>query len=200
MRVGARFALSVLLVSPASSAAGLEDALGRHRGKVVVLNFWASWCAPCRNEIPLLVRVQREYGPRGVQVVGASIDEPEDREQAEAFARRMGIRYPVWYGRTTEDMKPWRLATAVPATAVFDREGRLVFRLIGEIGEADLVPRLEWLLGGRQGEAPPELRLPAGITPEHFAEHEAGAEEGEEHHHEEEAQPTESEGGSAVPT
>jgi thiol-disulfide isomerase/thioredoxin len=191
-----------LLFSARPAAAELQHDLERYRGKVVVLNFWATWCAPCRDEIPLLVRIQREYGAKGgVQVIGASIDEPGDRESAEAFVRRMRINYPVWYGRTTEDMKPLRLATAIPATAVFDRDGRPVFRIIGEVKEADLTSRLDWLLAGRTGEAPAELMLPPGVTPEHFAEHEAGKEEGEDHDHGHEGEAhADSEGGSAVPT
>jgi thiol-disulfide isomerase/thioredoxin len=183
-----------------AGAADLQRDLERYRGKVVVLNFWATWCAPCRDEIPLLVRIQREYGPKGVQVIGASIDEPADRESAEAFVRRMRINYPVWYGRTTEDMMPLRLATSIPATAVFDRDGRPVFRIIAEVKEADLNSRLDWLLGARTGAAPAELMLPPGVTPEHFAEHEAGEEEGEGHEHGHEGEAHESEGGSAVPT
>jgi thiol-disulfide isomerase/thioredoxin len=202
MRARVRLSVAIVLfLGAAPAAADLERDLQRYRGKVVVLNFWATWCAPCRDEIPLLVRIQREYAPKGVQVIGASIDEPGDRESAEAFVRRMRISYPVWYGRTTEEMKPLRLATSIPATAVFDREGRLAFRLIGEIREADLTSRLDWLLGAARDETPAELVLPAGVTPEHFAEHEAGEEEGEghDHGHEGEAR-AESEGGSAVPT
>jgi thiol-disulfide isomerase/thioredoxin len=195
IRRALRAILLASLAAPAA-AAGVPGDLQPYRGKVVVLNFWASWCAPCRAEIPVLVRLQRDYGPRGVQVIGASIDEPESRDAAEAFARRMGVDYPVWHGRSTADMAALRLATSIPATAVFDRDGRLAFRLIGEAREVDLSARLEWLLGPRAGQPPPELLLPAGITPEHFAEHEAGEEEGEDHHDEHEGE----EGGSAVPT
>lgn len=193
--------VATLLFSGARpGAADLRRDLERHKGSVVVLNFWATWCGPCRKEIPLLVRIQREYGPKGVRVIGASVDEPEHRERAEAFARRMRVNYPVWYGRTTEEMKPLRLATSLPATAVFDREGRLAFRIIGEITETDLVPRLDWLLGTGGQETPAELVLPPGITPEHFAEHEAGEEEGEGHDHAEAGEAHSDEGGSAVPT
>ena len=181
-------------VLPAASAPG-DLALDQYRGKVLVLNFWASWCAPCRKEMPLLVRLQTEYGARGVQVLGPSIDEPEDRDDAEDFARAMGVNYPVRYGYTTEDMKPLGLATAVPATAIFDRDGRRMFRIIGEVHEEAIRPRLEWLLGDRTAAAPPELVLPPGVTPEHFALHEAGTEEDEHHEGEHEE-----EGGSAVPT
>jgi thiol-disulfide isomerase/thioredoxin len=158
-----------------------------------VLNFWATWCKPCRAEIPTLVEVQHRFAAQGVQVIGASIDEPEDRKTAEKFVREMGINYPVWFEFTTGHMMPLRLATSIPATAIFDHNGQRVFRIIGEATKKDLAERLEWLLGDRTAPAPAELVLPAGITPEHFKEHEEGK---EDEHQEEVARET----GSAVPS
>jgi thiol-disulfide isomerase/thioredoxin len=189
--------LALLTAVPPAAESRLLP-LDRHRDKIIVLNFWATWCAPCRKEIPLLVRLQKEYGPRGVQVVGASIDEPDDRELAERFVRDKHVNYPVWYGHTTEDMKPLGLATSIPATAIFDRDGRRVFRIIGEVHEEVIRGRLEWALGDRHAAAPPELVLPPGVTLEHFARHEAGEEEDEDHDHH--AEVADAEGGSAVPT
>ena len=189
---------SCLAGTAAPVGAGAVD-LAPYRGKLVVLNFWATWCAPCQREMPLLLRVQEQYGPRGVQVVGASIDEPEDRRAVEKFVRDRGVRYPVSYGHTTEDMKPLGLATAIPATAIFDRDGRRAFRIIGEIEEQVIRSRLDWLAGDRTAARPAELVLPPGVTPEHFAQHEAGVEEDEDEHHAE-SRHGEEEGGSAVPT
>jgi thiol-disulfide isomerase/thioredoxin len=197
--MAARLLCTLALVAVLPSAGEPSELhLDRYSGKVVVLNFWATWCAPCRREIPLLVRVQTEYGPRGVQVVGPSIDEPEDRATAERFARDMRVNYPVLYGHTTGDMKPLGLATAIPATAIFDRDGKRLFRIIGEVHEDAIRSRLNWLLSNRAATAPPELVLPPGVTPEHFAQHEAGIEEDEDEHHAEGSH--EEEGGSAVPT
>jgi thiol-disulfide isomerase/thioredoxin len=190
--------LVLTLLSTVAAAESRSLPLDRHRDKIVVLNFWATWCVPCRKEIPLLVRLQNEYGPRGVQIVGASIDEPEDLDLAERFVRDRRVNFPVWYGHTTEDMKPFGLATSIPATAVFDRDGTRAFRIIGEVHADVIRSRLEWLLGDRAAEAPPELVLPPGVTPEHFARHEAGEEEDEDEHHAGEGQGEE--GGSAVPT
>jgi thiol-disulfide isomerase/thioredoxin len=190
----------VSIAHAASFAVADSLPLDRYEGRILVLNFWASWCAPCRKEIPLLVRLQNEYGPRGVQVVGASIDEPEDRELAERFVRDRHVSYPVWYGLTTEDMKPLGLATAIPATAIFDRDGRRAFRIIGEVHGEAIRPRLDWLLGDRTAQAAPELVLPPGVTPEHFALHEAGEEEAEEGHDHHGEMADAGEGGSAVPT
>jgi len=84
-------ALSIVALLTGSSAIPQEAVPEAHRGQVVVLNYWASWCAPCRKEMPLLASIQREYGPRGVQLIGVSIDEPHDRKDAQAFARRVGV-------------------------------------------------------------------------------------------------------------
>jgi thiol-disulfide isomerase/thioredoxin len=191
--------LAALATGPSAAAVPDSPPLDRHHGRILLLNFWATWCAPCRKEIPLLVRLQSEYGPRGVQVVGASIDEPEDRELAERFVRDRRVNYPVWYGHTTEDMKPFGLATSIPATAIFDRDGRRMFRIIGEVHEETIRTRLAWMLGDRTAEAPSELVLPPGVTREHFAQHEAGEEEDEDHDHHAEVADA-GEGGSAVPT
>jgi len=183
-------ALAILLsAGPADVSAPPE--LSAYAGRIVVLNAWASWCAPCRKEMPLLADLDSEYGPRGVQVVGASIDEPEDEMEARRFAQRAGVRYPLLLGWTTARMTTLLLGDAVPATAIFDRDGRLVFRLIGELRDADLRARLEWLLGDRASECPADVVVPNGITVDHFREHHESGEE-----HEEESE----ERGSAVPT
>src|SRR6185295_11644615 len=80
-------------------AAGFRDLQGRPRslgefqGKVVVLNFWATWCAPCREEMPAFERLQAKWGGRGVQFVGVSA---EDASKVQDFAKRIGITYPLW--------------------------------------------------------------------------------------------------------
>jgi hypothetical protein len=149
--------------------------------------------------MPLFAEISRRYGARGIRVLGASIDEAQDRPAARRLARELGIRYTVWYDGSTEDMKRLRLGTAVPATVILDRDDQARFRVIGEVKEPDLTARLDWLLSDRTAEAPAELALPAGVTAEHFAEHEAGESE-DEHAHEHAKETTVAEAGSAVPT
>src|SRR5688572_2471059 len=171
-------ALASCLLATALAATPQDTAPDAYRGQIVVLNYWASWCAPCKREMPLLEAIQREYGPRGIQLIGVSIDEPEDRKDAQAFARRVGVSYPQRFDGTTAEMVERKLGDAVPATVIFDRDGAPVFRLVGEIHAADLRQRLDWLLGGRSEARPDELALPAGISAEHFREHhEAGESE-----------------------
>lgn len=169
----------------------LDAALESRRGRVVIVNFWASWCAPCKKEMPLLGRVALEYQDRGVDVVAASIDEPADFGDARAFLRKRGLEFPSIYGLTTQDMIARKLGDAVPATVILDREGVARFRLIGEMQEADLRARIEATLAGRF--ELPEIVVPSGMTVEHFVEdHEKGEAEGHDEHGEEE-------GGSATP-
>jgi len=137
--------------------------LQEYKGKIVVLNFWAAWCKPCKKELPMLLELQRQFQAQGVQFVGANTDEAKDRAKADTFLNRLGMNYPVWFGFSDEEMRPMGLGSSIPATAVFDREGNRAFRLIGELKKKDLVERLEWLLGLRAGKPPKELLLPFGL-------------------------------------
>lgn len=177
----------------APAAPDVSSALGLAKGRIVVLNFWASWCAPCVREMPLLARLSREYGPKGVDVIAPSIDDAEERDAARAFVRRHALPFTIVYGATTADMIERRLGNSVPATVILDRSGEPRFRLVGEMKEKDLRARLDVLLeGGDSATALPEVVVPDGMTVEHFVkDHESGEAE-EEHAHEEE-------GGSATP-
>ncbi|HYP53387.1 MAG TPA: TlpA disulfide reductase family protein [Pyrinomonadaceae bacterium] len=146
--------------SPDAPALALADtggtprSLADYRGRVVVLNFWATWCVPCREEMPLLVALRNAYAARGVEVVGASADDESTRAKVVPFARELKLNFPVWVGATTDDMRRFGLGSALPATAVRDRDGRVVFRIMGPVTAAELRERVEWLLGDRKAQAP----------------------------------------------
>jgi thiol-disulfide isomerase/thioredoxin len=72
------------------------------RGKVVVLNFWATWCGPCKEEMPVLVDLEKVSGPNGIHFVGASLDEKDTRKNIPAFPKRSQVTYPVWVGATAD--------------------------------------------------------------------------------------------------
>jgi thiol-disulfide isomerase/thioredoxin len=133
--------------------ARLEDL----RGRIVILNFWATWCTPCREEMPMLTRLHEEYASRGVVVVGASTDDASTQRRVAPFLQRYRIGFPVWLGATTADMQRFALGTALPATAVLDAEGNLVGRILGPVEEADLRHRLAWLVGEPAGLPPKPL-------------------------------------------
>lgn len=108
--------------------------LEQYRGKVVILDFWATWCFPCRSSIPELVRLQKEFRPKGVQILGISLDHPKHTsDQAlKAFAEKFRINYPVLRGN--EKIKRdyfGSKAPKVPFHLVLDREGRIVEKQVG---------------------------------------------------------------------
>jgi thiol-disulfide isomerase/thioredoxin len=147
-------------MDPPRAALVLKDASGQrvrlsdYRGKVLVLNFWATWCGPCRDEIPMLVEMEKEDGSRGVVFVGASLDDARTSRQIPDFLERYGVKYPVWYGATGDDVARLGLGMAVPGTAFLDQEGRIVARVLGEMRRREIKERLDWLLGDWTGPAP----------------------------------------------
>lgn len=159
--------------------AGEQRSLSEYRGQVVVLNFWATWCMPCREEMPMLGRVAQRYAARGVAVIGASADAPETQEQIAPFVTELGLTFPIWTGATIEQMQAFGLGTALPATALLDAGGRIAFRILGPLDEHELVERIEWLLAAAEARGPmPEATLKT------FARHEAGhADDHEGHDH-----------------
>ncbi|HEV8487427.1 MAG TPA: TlpA disulfide reductase family protein [Blastocatellia bacterium] len=148
------------IVSPDEATLKLKDTGGRprslidHRGKIVVLNFWATWCKPCRDEIPILVSLDSRYRERGVDFICASADDSSTQKNVAGFARRLKIGFPVWVGATMDDIKRLGLGNSIPATVIIDRNGAVVGRILGPVGNADLQNRIEWLLGDRQTPAP----------------------------------------------
>lgn len=136
---------------------GHPQSLESYRGKIVVLNFWATWCEPCMEEMPMLVNAQKRYGERGVTVIAVSLDDASARAQVEKFVRKKKVKFPVWVGGTVEDLERLGLGEALPATAFFDAEGRLVGRVLGMLRRRDLGHRIEWMLGESKGEPPAPL-------------------------------------------
>jgi peroxiredoxin len=185
---------------------GTPRSLDEHRGSIVVLNFWATWCLPCREEMPIFVRVQEAYGDRGVQVIGASADEPAKRQAVARFAREHDLTFPVWINATTRDMERFDLGAVLPATAIIDAEGRIASRILGPVEEQDLTARIEWLLGERpEPPSPPPAALPAGAAHDRGPGEEGGPPGEEDHvHGPEEKKHTHGsvavEGGSLVPS
>ncbi|MBT8438646.1 MAG: TlpA family protein disulfide reductase [Gammaproteobacteria bacterium] len=113
--------------------------------KIVVLNFWASWCPPCRKETPAFIEVQSRY-PQQVQFVGIAID---DKGPVEDFADTYGINYPTLLG----DMSAIEISrqlgnrfSGLPFTAIFDQGGKLIYQQTGEVKKAELIEQIKALL------------------------------------------------------
>jgi thiol-disulfide isomerase/thioredoxin len=116
-----------------SALDGKDWDLASLRGKVVVVNFWASWCGPCVDELPVLNQLARK-DPAGVAVVGANFKEPLDT--IERFAAAHPFAYPVLRDRSGEMFKAWT-AGVMPTTILVDRQGRARWRSVGEIHAGD---------------------------------------------------------------
>lgn len=134
---------------------GADVRLRDYRGQIVVLNFWATWCGPCNEEMPMLVEAEKQYGPSGVIFIGASLDERKTTAHIPGFLSKHGITFPVWTGATGDDLAKLRMGEAVPATAFIDRGGLIVARVSGQLRETELKERIEWLLSDRSGAPPP---------------------------------------------
>lgn len=128
---------------------GRAHALAQWRGKVLVLNFWATWCPPCREEMPVFSRAQTNFGPQGVQVVGLSIDTPGNVARFEAASP---LSYPLLIGGVDllDLSAAWgNSAQAMPFTAFFGRDGALAAVHLGPLSEQALELQLRTLLGAR---------------------------------------------------
>ena len=131
---------------------GEQFSLADHRGEVVVLNVWASWCAPCRAEAPMLAAAARDLGPSGVQFVG--LDTRDSDTSARGFVDRFAIPYPNVIDRDGQlqllfsDTLP---PQAIPSTLVIDRAGRVAARALGLISESSLLGIVEPLLEEKVG-------------------------------------------------
>jgi thiol-disulfide isomerase/thioredoxin len=136
---------------------GQKVHLRDYRGKPVVLNLWATWCVPCREEMPMLVELEKEYAARGVMFIAASLDDRQTRSQIPEFLSKYNVGFTVWVGASTMDLDDLKLGPVVPATAFVDREGRIVARVMGQISRDELKERLDWLTGDGSGPAPNAL-------------------------------------------
>ena len=132
---------------------GADKSLAGYRGRVVVLNFWATWCEPCKKEMPDLAAIQNDYAPLGVQVIGAAGDDAADGAKVLKFTREFKVNFPVWVGAKTEDMERFGVGSVLPATVIIDRDGKIVWREIGIIKPAELRKQLDSLLLPKVNEA-----------------------------------------------
>jgi cytochrome c biogenesis protein CcmG/thiol:disulfide interchange protein DsbE len=104
--------------------------LQEHRGQVVLINLWASWCGPCREETPGLVRLYREAGPKGLEVVGLSLDVGE-REKVRAFVQRFEVPYPIVFPEPMSQLAD--TVEGLPTTILVDKDGRVAKTYVGAV-------------------------------------------------------------------
>jgi cytochrome c biogenesis protein CcmG, thiol:disulfide interchange protein DsbE len=136
-------------VMPALVLAQLDGGTWRmedHRGQVVLVNYWATWCGPCWEETPGLVRLSQELGPEGLAVVGVSVDEG-GRVKVQRFVDLFKVPYPVALEEAMSQMAQGM--AGVPTTILVDREGRVAKTYVGAVEERDFREDVNALLGER---------------------------------------------------
>jgi thiol-disulfide isomerase/thioredoxin len=156
-----RLAAALLAAScvPASAQPGLTPldeavytkALASNKGKVVLMDLWATWCAPCLEELPGLIKLDAKYRSRGFQLITISCDEPGDQAQAMRVLRENGAPMPAYLKQVKNDEnfinwldKKW--SGALPALFLYDRAGRMVKSFVGETDLAELEKAIQKLL------------------------------------------------------
>ena len=131
-----------LLATAFVDSRGTRRTLAQFPGKVVVLNFWATWCAPCREEMPAFTRLQARWAGAGVQFVGISA---EEADKVERFGRELAINYPLWSGGDEVREMSRRLgnpAAVLPHTVILGPGGEVLDLRVGPYTEAEMDVRL----------------------------------------------------------
>jgi thiol-disulfide isomerase/thioredoxin len=155
--------LTVIAGAESAPKLSLKDLSGRVqklsslRGNIVVLNFWATWCEPCQEELPRLSRLSQSYAGKNVQFMAVCIDAAKDREKVEPLLHRLHVDLDVWTGADLDTLEKFGLGNVVPGTMVIDEKGQVVTRVMGEARDEDVRTPLDWLIQGRIGPAPPPI-------------------------------------------
>ncbi|MDE3106223.1 MAG: TlpA family protein disulfide reductase [Acidobacteriota bacterium] len=164
----AAFALTLPLLLPVAYAASARPApelkattldgqprlLSGLRGQIVVLNLWATWCGPCRAELPRIARLGASYEGKGVHFVAVSIDDAKDRKKIAPFLEQQQIHMDAWVATGDDVLDRFQLGDMVPDTLILDQKGVIITRITGEVQDDDIRGVVDWLLGGRKGPAP----------------------------------------------
>ncbi len=132
--------------------AGYRTLLNQHSGKIILVDFWASWCEPCREEMPSLVKLARHYTPQGLRFVTVSIDGPGELVYAEKFLKAQGAPFPAYYKSAKNDERfitsvDRRWSGVLPALFFYGRDGKLVKSYLGETDAGTVEATVRELLG-----------------------------------------------------
>jgi thiol-disulfide isomerase/thioredoxin len=145
---GASFTKST--VAPDFSLESLDGKtmrLSDFRGKAVLLNFWATWCGPCKIEMPWFVDLQKQYGSQGLQIVGVAMDDGS-KEDIAKFARDMGVNYPILIGKESVGDQ-YGGVPALPESFIIARDGKIVDKIVGLRGKSEIEDSIKKALNAR---------------------------------------------------
>jgi peroxiredoxin len=132
-----------------NSLDGKRIKLSDYRGKAVLLNFWATWCSPCKVEMPWFVDLQKKYGDDGLVILGVAMDDSDTPKIAQ-FASEMGVNYPVLLG-TDKVSEEYGDVEFLPTSFYIDREGRIVGKGTGLLGRGEIEENVRKALASRAG-------------------------------------------------
>jgi thiol-disulfide isomerase/thioredoxin len=127
-----------------TNIAGEDVSLSDYRGKVVIVDFWATWCPPCRRGIPDLILIQNEYKNK-VVVIGISLDQANTKAGVPEFAKRMGINYPIVYFND-KVINDFGGVAAIPTTFIIDQKGNIVKKMVGLYPKSEYEKELKNLI------------------------------------------------------
>jgi cytochrome c biogenesis protein CcmG, thiol:disulfide interchange protein DsbE len=127
--------------------------LQQYQGKVVLVNFWATWCEPCKSEIPMLIGLREKYGPRGFEILGLSMDEDGkkavqpflDKERFDVGGQKEAIDYPIAFANDSIAEK-FGGVIGLPTSLLFTRDGKMIKRVVGPVELEDISKAIENLL------------------------------------------------------
>src|SRR6201984_1324639 len=115
--------------------------LSSYKGQAVLLNFWATWCGPCKIEMPWFVELQKQYGPQGLQVVGVAMDDASPEDIAK-FAKDLGVNYPLLIGKEAVG-DAYGGIPFMPETFYIGRDGKVVDKVVGLIGKSEIAANVK---------------------------------------------------------
>ena len=139
-------------------ADGKNIQLSSLKGKAVLINLWATWCEPCKVEMPWLVELQKKYGPQGLQILGVAQDDSSEKTIM-AFAQKMGLNYPILQGDNhMSDLYP---SAGLPLSVYVDRSGKVVSQVVGLVSESVMEDAIKKSLSQGSGGAPNSSSAPA---------------------------------------
>ncbi|MGA2390975.1 MAG: TlpA disulfide reductase family protein [Candidatus Sulfotelmatobacter sp.] len=126
---------------------GKDVRLSDLRGKAVLLNFWATWCGPCKIEMPWFVELQNQYAAQGLQIVGVAMDDAS-KEDIGKFAKDMGVNYPILIGKEAVGDE-YGGVPALPESFLIGRDGKIVDKILGLRGKAEIEDSIKKALNTR---------------------------------------------------
>lgn len=119
---------------PKVTASELKKKISEYEDKVIIVDFWATWCPPCKDEIPGFINLYKKYKDKGVEILGIALD-VEGSKTVKPFAKKMGINYPIYIGGY--DMNQEYEVAGIPTTLIFNKKGKLKVRHVGYASEKE---------------------------------------------------------------